>query len=159
MPASTPEPDFRFTLRVYWEDTDAGGVVFYANYLKFFERARTEWLRSLGHEQEQLRTEHGTMFVVTDTAVRYRSPARLDDLLDVTVRVQHAGRARMSIQQQVWRRGAQESVLLAEGTIRIGCVSCTDSAGTFRPQRIPISISNAIRPGAFTEQFTEQGHG
>ena len=159
MPASTPEPDFRFTLRVYWEDTDAGGVVFYANYLKFFERARTEWLRSLGHEQERLRTEHGTMFVVTDTAVRYRSPARLDDLLDVTVRVQHAGRARMSIQQQVWRRDAQESVLLAEGTIRIGCVSCSDSAGTFRPQRIPISISNAIRPRAFTEQFTEQGHG
>jgi acyl-CoA thioester hydrolase len=159
MPASTPEPDFRFTLRVYWEDTDAGGVVFYANYLKFFERARTEWLRSLGHEQERLRAEHGTMFVVTDTAVRYRSPARLDDLLDVTVRVQHAGRARMSIQQQVWRRDAQESVLLAEGTIRIGCVSCTDGAGTFRPQRIPISISNAIRPGAFTEQFTEQGHG
>jgi acyl-CoA thioester hydrolase len=155
MPATTPEPDFRFTLRVYWEDTDAGGVVFYANYLKFFERARTEWLRSLGHEQERLRAEHGTLFVVTDTAVHYRSPARLDDLLEVTVHLRHAGRARMSIQQQVWRRDAQESVLLAEGTIRIGCVD----AGTFRPQRIPISISNAIRPGAFTEQFTEQGHG
>jgi len=159
MPASTPEPDFRFTLRVYWEDTDAGGVVFYANYLKFFERARTEWLRSLGHEQERLRAEHGTLFVVTDTAVHYRSPARLDDLLEVTVHLRHAGRARMSIQQQVWRRDAQESVLLAEGTIRVGCVSCTDSAGTFRPQRIPISILNAIRPGALTEQFTEQGHG
>ena len=159
MPASTPEPDFRFTLRVYWEDTDAGGVVFYANYLKFFERARTEWLRSLGHEQERLRAEHGTLFVVTDTAVHSRSPARLDDLLEVTVHLRHAGRARMSIQQQVWRRDAQESVLLAEGTIRVGCVSCTDSAGTFRPQRIPISILNAIRPGALTEQFTEQGHG
>jgi len=159
MPAITPEPDFRLALRVYWEDTDAGGVVFYANYLKYFERARTEWLRSLGHEQERLRAEHGTMFVVTDTTVRYRSPARLDDLLDVTVRVQHAGRARMSIQQQVWRRDEQESVLLAQGTIRIGCVSWSGGAGTFRPQRIPISISNAIRPGAFTEQFTEQGHG
>lgn len=155
MPATTPEPDFRFTLRVYWEDTDAGGVVFYANYLKFFERARTEWLRSLGHEQERMRAEHGTMFVVTDTAVHYRSPARLDDLLEVTVHLRHAGRARMSIQQQAWRRNAQESVLLAEGMIRIGCVD----AGTFRPQRIPISISNAIRPGALTEQFTEQGHG
>jgi acyl-CoA thioester hydrolase len=149
---TTPEPDFRFPLRVYWEDTDAGGVVFYANYLKFFERARTEWLRSLGHEQERLRAEHGTIFVVTDTAVRYRLPARLDDLLDVTVRLVHAGRARMSIQQQVWRRSTQESVLLAEGTIRIGCVSVVDGAGTFRPQRIPISISNAVRPGAFTEQ-------
>jgi len=151
MPATTPDPDFRFSLRVYWEDTDAGGVVFYANYLKFFERARTEWLRSLGHEQEQLRARDGTMFVVTDTTVRYRLPARLDDLLDVTVRLVHAGRARMSIQQQVWRREGQESALLAEGTIRIGCVD----AGTFRPQRIPISISNAIRPGA----STEQGHG
>ena len=147
--------DFRHTLRVYWEDTDAGGVVFYANYLKFFERARTEWLRSLGHEQERLRAEHGTMFVVTDTAVRYRQPARLDDLLDVTVQVVHAGRARLSIQQQVWRRDGQESALLAEGTIRIGCVD----TGTFRPQRIPISISDAIRPGALTEQLSEQGHG
>lgn len=152
MPETTPDPDFRFSLRVYWEDTDAGGVVFYANYLKFFERARTEWLRSLGHEQERLRAEQGAMFVVTDTTVRYRRPARLDDLLDVTVRLLHAGRARMSIQQQVWRRGAQESVLLAEGTIRIGCVSCNGGAGTFKPQRIPISISNAVRPGAFTEQ-------
>lgn len=155
MPATTPEPDFRFPLRVYWEDTDAGGVVFYANYLKFFERARTEWLRSLGHEQERLRAEHGTLFVVTDTAVRYRLPARLDDLLDVTVALQHAGRVRMSIRQQVWRRGAQESALLAEGTIRIGCVSSADGAGTFRPRRIPISILNAVRQGAFTEQGYE----
>ena len=159
MLATTPEPDFRFSLRVYWEDTDAGGVVFYANYLKFFERARTEWLRSLGHEQERLRAEHGTLFIVTDTAVRYRLPARLDDLLEVTVQVQHAARVRMSIQQQVWRRDARESALLAEGTIRIGCVSSIEGAGTFRPQRIPISILNAVRPGAFTEQFTEQGHG
>jgi Thioesterase superfamily len=68
---------FRFDLRVYWEDTDAGGVVFYANYLKFFERARTEWLRSLGHQQERLRVETGAVFVVTDTAVRYgRGAAR-----------------------------------------------------------------------------------
>ena len=74
-------PDFRFPLRVYWEDTDAGGVVFYANYLKFFERARTEWLRSLGFGQERLRNETGAIFIVTDTAVRYLSPARLDDLL------------------------------------------------------------------------------
>ena len=152
---TAPTPDsvrHRHRMRVYWEDTDAGGVVFYANYLKFFERARTEWLRSLGHEQERLRAEHGTMFVVTDTAVRYRLPARLDDLLDVTVHLQHVGRARMSIRQQVRRRDGRESVLLAEGTIRIGCVSCTDAAGTFRPQRIPTSILDAVRPGAFTEQ-------
>ena len=140
------DPDFRFTLRVYWEDTDAGGVVFYANYLKFFERARTEWLRSLGHEQEKLRAAHGTMFVVTDTSVRYLQPARLDDLLDVTVHLEHTGRAQMRIRQQAWRRDGPESrTLLTEGTIRIGCVE----AGTFRPQRIPIAVVNAVRPGAF----------
>src|SRR5580765_1692787 len=127
-------PPFRFQLRVYWEDTDAGGVVFYANYLKFFERARTEWLRSLGHQQEQMRAETGVVFIVTDTTVRYVRPARLDDLIHVTVDVQHAGRAQMTIAQQAWRQPAQgEQTLLAEGTIRIGCVD----AETFRPQRIP----------------------
>ena len=91
MTASDP-PQFRFTVRVYWEDTDAGGVVFYANYLKFFERARTEWLRHLGFEQQQLRLDTGAIFIVTDTAVRYLRPARLDDLLDVTVNVLTAPR-------------------------------------------------------------------
>ncbi len=136
---------FRFPLRVYWEDTDAGGVVFYANYLKFFERARTEWLRSLGHQQERLRVETGAMFVVTDTTLRYLRPARLDDLLAVTVQVRHAGRAQLTIAQQAWRTaahgdGPDAAALLAEGTIRIGCVD----AGTFRPQRIPNSILDSL---------------
>ena len=134
-------PPFRFQLRVYWEDTDAGGVVFYANYLKFFERARTEWLRSLGHRQEKMRAETGVVFIVTDTAVRYLRPARLDDLIAVSVDVRHAGRAQMTIAQQALRQagdGAEE--LLAEGTIRIGCVD----AGTFRPQRIPNSIAESF---------------
>ena len=133
-------PPFRFPLRVYWEDTDAGGVVFYANYLKFFERARTEWLRSLGHEQERLRAETGTVFIVTDTSVRYLRPARLDDLLGVTVRVVHAGRAQMTIAQQAWRQSPQGEELVADGTIRIGCVD----AGTFRPQRIPTAIVQSL---------------
>jgi acyl-CoA thioester hydrolase len=77
---------FRFPVRIYWEDTDAGGVVFYANYLKFFERARTEWLRHLGFGQEALKNEQRMMFVVTHTELRYIAPARLDDLLHVTVR-------------------------------------------------------------------------
>lgn len=123
---------FRHAVRVYWEDTDAGGVVFYANYLKFFERARTEWLRSLGTEQQALRESTGAIFIVTDTRVRYRAPARLDDLLAVTVVLRHAGRASMTIEQQAWH-GA---TLLAEGEIRIGCVD----AGTFRPCRIPNPI-------------------
>ena len=133
---------YRFQLRVYWEDTDAGGVVFYANYLKFFERARTEWLRSLGHEQERMRTASGVVFIVTDTTVRYLRPARLDDLLAVTVEVKHAGRAQMTIAQQAWRRSDRGDDLLAEGTIRIGCVD----AGTFRPQRIPNSIAETLLP-------------
>ncbi len=127
--------EFRFPLRVYWEDTDAGGVVFYANYLKFFERARTEWLRSLGFSQEALRRDDGLMFVVADTSVQYRSPARLDDWLDITVstaRNEPRGRATMTLEQQAWR-GAQ---LLAEGRVRIGCVSTS----TWRPCRIPQPI-------------------
>ena len=136
-----PALPFRFELRVYWEDTDAGGVVFYANYLKFFERARTEWLRSLGHQQERIRVETGAVFVVTDTAVRYLRPARLDDLIAVTVDVQHAGRAQMTIAQQAWRRAPQGDELLAEGTIRIGCVA----VGTFAPRRIPKDLLNATR--------------
>jgi acyl-CoA thioester hydrolase len=131
------DPDFRHTLRVYWEDTDAGGVVFFANYLKFFERARTEWLRALGHGQQQLRTETGALFVVADTSVRYLEPARLDDLLEITVRVVDAGRVSMTLAQQA-RRG---DTLLAESTLRIGCVD----AGTFRPRRIPNEIISLIR--------------
>ena len=134
-----PAP-FRFPLRIYWEDTDAGGVVFYANYLKFFERARTEWLRSLGFEQERLRAQTGSIFIVTDTRVRYLRPARLDDLLAVTVHVEHDGRAQMTIAQQAWRQLPRGEELLAEGTIRIGCVD----AGTFKPQRIPTAIAESL---------------
>ena len=131
---------FRFALRVYWEDTDAGGVVFYANYLKFFERARTEWLRSLGHEQERLRHETGTVFIVTDATVHYRRPARLDDMLAVTVHVKHAGRAQLTIVQQAWRQLPGREELVAEGTIRIACVD----SGTFKPQRIPTAIVDSL---------------
>ena len=128
---------FRFTMRVYWEDTDAAGIVFYANYLKFFERARSEWLRSLGFEQERLRSESGVAFVVTETSVRYRRPARLDDVIAVTVEVRHRGQASLEVAQEAWR--ADE--LLAAGTIRIGCVEL----GTFRPCRIPNEILLSIR--------------
>jgi acyl-CoA thioester hydrolase len=135
-----PTP-FRFTLRVYWEDTDAGGVVFYANYLKYFERARTEWLRSLGFGQERLRVDTGAMFVVTDTSLRYLRPARLDDQLQVTVRIAEAARASMMLVQQAYRVAEPQDELLTEGTIRIGCVE----PGTFKPRRIPIEILQAIR--------------
>jgi acyl-CoA thioester hydrolase len=132
MAAQTPTVVFRHPLRVYWEDTDAGGVVFYANYLKFFERARTEWLRALGVGQQALKDREGLLFVVAETALRYLRPARLDDLLDVTVAVAEAGRASLRLQQQALRDGE----LLAEGDIRIGCVA----AGDFRPCRMPATI-------------------
>lgn len=132
----TGSPDFEITLRIYWEDTDAGGVVFYANYLKFFERARTEWLRALGQSQEQLRLSESAMFVVSDTSMRYRRPARLDDLLRVTVKLAEVRRASMTLAQQAWRGDE----LLTEGTIRIVCVD----AGTFQPRSIPTAITAAL---------------
>ena len=132
-----PKPNaFAIAVRVYYEDTDAGGVVYYANYLKFFERARTEWLRSLGIGQQALRERTGALFVVTDTNVRYLAPARLDDRLEVSVELRAGGKASMRIVQQAWRGGT----LLAEGDIRIGCVD----EGTFRPRRIPTELVNIL---------------
>ena len=88
---------FEHPVRVYWEDTDAGGIVFYANYLKFFERARTEWLRALGVGQQALRQATGGMFVVSETSIKYHRPAQLDDLLRVTARLAEGGRASLVI--------------------------------------------------------------
>lgn len=136
MSAAT-EPPYRHPVRVYWEDTDAGGIVFYANYLKFFERARTEWMRSLGVEQQALRERTGAMFVVSDTSIRFRAPARLDDQLDVTVDVRHAARASLVLRQQALRNGE----LLAEGEIRIACVD----APTLRLRRIPDDILQRLQ--------------
>ena len=137
-----PAPVYRLALRVYWEDTDAAGIVFYANFLKFFERARTEWLRTKGYSQEQLRTERGTGFIVTDASIRYRRPARLDDLLDVTVALTRVGQASLQLAQQASRIAAGGThELLADGTIRIGCVEL----GTYRPRRIPTDILQSIR--------------
>ena len=129
---------FVHPVRVYWEDTDAGGIVFYANYLKFFERARTEWLRSLGVEQGRLRERTGGMFIVSSTSVRYLQPARLDDELRVTAELQEAGRASLTISQQAQHHPA--GTVLAEGLIRIGWVD----AATLRPARIPQVILEAL---------------
>jgi acyl-CoA thioester hydrolase len=125
-------------VRVYWEDTDAGGIVFYANYLKFFERARTEWLRSLGIGQHGLLEGTGGMFVVSETSVRYLRPARLDDELLVTAEVKELGRASLIIAQQARLAGGG---LLCEGTIRIGWVQ----AGVLQPARIPAAILEALK--------------
>ena len=135
------KPSFVFPIRIYWEDTDAGGIVFYANYLKFFERARTEWLRSLGIQQQALKAQSGGMFVVSETHIKYFSPARLDDLLEVTARTVEAGRASLVLAQQAWLAVEGERKLLAEGTIRIGWVDNQ----TMKPGRIPAAILEALQ--------------
>jgi len=146
--AQTPSPNqtqgtlFAHSIRVYWEDTDAGGIVFYANYLKFFERARTEWLRDLGFGQQVLRDESGGMFVVSETTVKYHSPARLDDTLRVTAVLQSGGKASLTIAQQAFlQRAGQADQLLAEGTIRLGWVDST----TLKPGRIPALVLEALK--------------
>ncbi len=130
---------FQFPIRVYWEDTDAGGIVFYANYLKFFERARTEWLRSLGIAQRALRDSTGGMFVVLETSVRYHRPARLDDELLVTARVEAAGRASLILAQEAFL--LDNRALLCDGTIRIGWVE----AASLKPARIPPNLLEAMK--------------
>jgi acyl-CoA thioester hydrolase len=138
---------FCWPVRVYWEDTDAGGIVFYANYLRFFERARTEWLRSLGIAQRALRESTGGMFVVGETSVRYHRAARLDDELIVTAAVQETGRASLIIAQQAFLKipaaapAAGVGALICDGTIRIGWVQ----AGSLKPARIPPTVLEALK--------------
>ncbi len=130
---------FEWAVRVYWEDTDAGGIVFYINYLKFFERARTEWLRSYGIVQSALRESTGGMFIVSETSMRYLRPARLDDELLVTAALQESGQASLIIGQQAVQRNS--GTVLCEGTIRIGWVD----AASLRPARIPPTILEALK--------------
>ena len=135
-------PSIGLDLRVYIEDTDAGGIVFYAHYLKFFERARTEWLRHLGFGQQMLRDESGGMFVVSETAVKFHAPARLDDTLVVTAELHTGGKASMTIAQRAYLRAeSQTDRLLAEGTIRLGWVDST----TLKPGRIPAPVLEALK--------------
>ncbi len=133
---TVPELCNPFTLRIYWEDTDAGGVVFYANYLKFFERARTEWLRSVGIEQSVLQAQTGAIFVVAEVQLRYLASAKLDDLIQVTVKVVAQRQASMQLEQQAWRG----DTLLATGLVRVGCVQ----AASLRPRRMPDQVLAAL---------------
>lgn len=132
--------DFNFMLRIYWEDTDAGGIVFYANYLKFFERARTEWLRTLGINQLALREQKNIQLVVTHTQTNYRLPARLDDLLRITACIKQTTRASVLFEQQVFRQSAQQEELLCEGVVKVACVN----ASTMKPERFPPQLLSAL---------------
>ena len=135
-----PAAPFFWTLRVYYEDTDAGGIVFYANYLKFFERARTEWLRAHGISQQLMTEKHRMMFVVKSTAVDYHAPAKLDDVLTLSVVTEKLGRASVHFTQQAWRTEGAQRILLASGSIKVGCV---DTVG-LRPGPIPAEIIDRI---------------
>ncbi|MGE5652338.1 tol-pal system-associated acyl-CoA thioesterase [Noviherbaspirillum sp. UKPF54] len=135
------QSDFTWTVRVYYEDTDTGGIVFYANYLKFFERARTEWLRAAGIGQQALTESHRAMFVVRSTAVDYHAPAKLDDELKLTVVVERLGRASVQFIQEAWRTDGEQPQLLTSGRIKVGCVSTE----TFRPCPIPGEVLERIK--------------
>ena len=126
---------FHCTARVYWEDTDAGGVVYYANYLRFLERARTEWLRMRGHQQNEIARTLGVLFAVAEVNIKYRGPARLDDLLVITCQPQNEGAASVIFDQQI-RRERTDGELLAEAKVKVVCVGADD----FRPRRLPPEI-------------------
>jgi acyl-CoA thioester hydrolase len=124
--------DFHWPVRVYYEDTDAGGIVYYANYMKFMERARTEWLRSIGVDQSALMREQRLMFVVVSAEVKYLKPACFNDLLNVSCRVLSTTRTSLSFEQEV-RRDSEQGELLVTGTLRAACVD----SDRRRPKAIP----------------------
>ncbi len=130
---------FSIPVRVYYEDTDAGGVVYYANYLKFMERARTEWLRSRGFEQDELLQREGVLFAVRSVRLEFEQPARFNDALEVTAQVVRRGGASLTFAQEVRRAQAT----LCRGEIKIACLE----AATFRPRPIPAQITFCIDNG------------
>ena len=135
--------EFIWNVRVYYEDTDAGGIVYYANYLKFFERARTEWLRALDVNQHTLLAEHDTLFVVKSVSAEYHAPAKLDDELKLTVSIEKLGRASIVFLQEAWC-GQQ---LLNTARVKVGCV---DSA--LRPRAVPAAVADKMRQTSITTQ-------
>jgi len=128
---------FTWPVRVYYEDTDAGGIVFYANYLKFFERARTELLRATGLGQQGLLERQGVIFVVKNANIDFHAPARLDDELTVTTIIEKLGRASVQFTQQAWRG----QVLLASASVKVGCID----AASMRPRSLPDDAAAKMR--------------
>jgi acyl-CoA thioester hydrolase len=129
---------FAWPVRVYWEDTDAGGVVYHARYLQFLERARSEWLRASGHGQQQLRDEAGIVFVVHRMELAFNAPARLDDLLTATVQPMECRSASFVLRQELRREPEPEP--LVEAQVRIACLD----AQRFRPRPIPDHLLQEI---------------
>ncbi|XYJ09235.1 tol-pal system-associated acyl-CoA thioesterase [Telluria sp. B2] len=128
---------FTWPVRVYYEDTDAGGIVFYANYLKFFERARTEWLRAAGINQQELIASDGAAFVVKNASIDYHAPARLDDELTLTLTIEKLGRASVQFAQKAYKG----DTLLVEASVKVGCVDLA----TVRPRSLPEHVADKMR--------------
>ena len=137
--------EFSWPVRVYYEDTDSGGVVYYANYLKFMERARTEFLRSIGYEQDQLQQELGIIFAVHSANIQYKKPARFNDELNVVTSITSLGRASIHFKQSVFLESSHHASsttgLLSEAEIKIACLN----VNKFTPQSIPAEIIDKIR--------------
>ena len=132
---------FTFPVRVYYEDTDAGGVVYHAQYLNFFERCRTEWLRQLGYEQDELRTEQNTLFVVSSLSINYLQPALFNQQLNVTTEVTELGASRLIMKQQIIRQSdAENNEVLAQGSVTLACLD----SNKFKPKRIPLMIRESL---------------
>jgi len=127
---------FAIKVRVYWEDTDGGGIVYYANYLRFLERARTEWLRALGFDQSALGARLGILFVVRSVTVEFVRPARLDDELTVDVTVAELGAGTVVVSQHI-ERGAER---LVEANVKLACVRIA----AFQPTRIPRELRTLL---------------
>jgi len=123
--------EFHWQVRVYYEDTDSGGVVYHSNYLNFFERARTEWLRTLGMEQDRLCVQHGIVFVVRSINVEYFKPAKFNDLLEVSAVIEELGKASMVFKQEITTAASVEP--LTQARVRIACLD----AVSFKPRPIP----------------------
>jgi acyl-CoA thioester hydrolase len=132
---------FCWKLRVYYEDTDAGGVVYYTNYLKFMERARSEWLRSLGFDQRALTADPGVVFAVRNVNVEFIRPARLDDQLTVTAELVEMRSASLILDQAVYRGPPETGELLARGDVKVACLE----VGSFRPTAVPRHIKQVLQ--------------
>lgn len=130
----------KFTLRTYYEDTDAGGIVYHASYLRFAERARTEWLRDLGINQDDLRHDKGLGFVVTRITIDYLRPARMDDQLEVVTELVELGRATLKLKQEIWRPDAATGSKLSTLFVTVACVELGTKSGTGRVARLPEAL-------------------
>lgn len=132
---------FRWTVRVYYEDTDAGGIVYHANYLRFMERARTEWLRRLGFEQDELGERERVIFVVKKISIDYRSPALFNDEIDVLCAIARCGRASIEFDQDIVRG----EMTLSRATVKVGCVSTTSMRPCAIPNHLYAEMQHAAR--------------